>query len=689
MARPRSLQRSLVVNLCVNVVLLGAFMLGIALWTQEIIVKRATSRIIRDVQNRAVAGLASFDRGMVRVLELTESWLEDRWSGEWTETEFEQTLVPLLGAIPYLSSVMVADPSGNLYVLTQRPGEWRTMLFRPNEWGRQVRTRQWSETQRTPRQGWVESAYSVFTSPWFTFARGIQDKAGRRVPMKARLHVSDPRAVTATGVRGRIVSVAVTRHGGDFVVMAFQANLETATELARSLRRLDGGRDAILYGSPNRKENLIFLAVPNHPGAPTIEDAKRHLLRPPSELGGPVSDLVDYLFEQKEYILGEPARFSSGGEPWWGIIAELPPFADAVESMTHPRWLVVARSEAELLATIPNVIPWIIAVTLVIVTLAIWRAARLATTISRPIEELVDESRRMQRLDFEQERKFETDIVELGILGTAMDSMRRALWSYASVSEEERMADAIMRATLPISFPQPSGFQIEALRRPAAEPCGAVFDVIQAARSGPSTGRRKTARSQGGVDCLMLDPQGAGLEAAMLSAQLRAVFRAAVHAEVELGEIARAMDVLLREDLRNAGSVRAWFGDLNVDRATLSSISAGFETPLHYRAHGRRFAAASDAGSSLGGPEKGPPLRTATVKLSAGDIFVVASIGVIDALNTERERFGSARIETVIAEHASAPAAEILAHLETTLETFCEGAQAMADQTVLLIKREG
>ena len=42
--------------------------------------------------------------------------------------------------------------------------------------------------------------------------------------------------------------------------------------------------------------------------------------------------------------------------------------------------------------------------------------------------------------------RVETDIVELNILGQAMESMRRALRSYAAVSEEERIAEAITRA---------------------------------------------------------------------------------------------------------------------------------------------------------------------------------------------------------------------------------------------------
>ena len=79
---------------------------------------------------------------------------------------------------------------------------------------------------------------------------------------------------------------------------------------------------------------------------PGIEDARRYMLRPPAELGGPVSDLLDHLFELEEYTLGDPIRFVSAGKPWWGMARELFPVAGVVPTTSQPRWLLVARSEA-------------------------------------------------------------------------------------------------------------------------------------------------------------------------------------------------------------------------------------------------------------------------------------------------------------------------------------------------------
>ncbi len=663
-------------------------MLVIALWTQEIILERVASRVIRDVQDKAEFAIADINNTFWRTGQIAESWLSQRWSGEWSEPDFERLFVPLLRTAPVIASAIVASPEGDLYVLTRRQNAWRSTLLRPSEWGRQARIRRWSNDRPAIREGWAELDHSVYESPWLTFALGLYDALGPGAPLEARAYVGDPREFIATGDTGRIASVALTRADGQVAVLGLQVRTKEITEVMRGIRRPERGRDALLYGSPNSKQSLLFLGVPDDPRVPTLEQASRYLLRPPAELGGPISDLLDRLFELEEYTLGEPVRFTSGGEPWWGMAREVPTIAGFVETTAPPRWFVMANTEASLLAHVPNVFPWIVAATVLIVGLAVWRALRLAGSIGRPIEQLVDESRRMQRLSFEQEARVDTDIVELNILGRAIDSMRGALRSYAEGSEEERIAEAITRAALPPGFPRPPGYQIEAFRRPAEEADGAVFDVIARSESGRAKGRRKRVGSRESVACLMLDPRASGIEAAVLSAQLRAVFLAGARAGVDLEQIAVNVAAFLQEDLRDAAAVRAWFGELDAGDATLACHAAGFDTVLHYRAAERDCVPAGEVGPALGGAEKAKSPTLAKVKLAPGDIVAVASMGVVDALDAARQRFGSARIEALLAEHAGISAAEIAAQMEAALDAFCEGAHVMSDQTMLLIKRQ-
>ena len=124
-------------------------------------------------------------------------------------------------------------------------------------------------------------------------------------------------------------------------------------------------------------------------------------------------------------------------------------------------------------------------------------------------------------------------MVEIGILASTIEGMRRALRSYATISEETRIAEAIMRGTLSADLPRPEGFEIEALRRPADETGGEVFDVAL-----------RLGREREDTALLLLDPNGFGVEAAVLSAQLRAVFRAAVRTGTALDEVARQLGAL-------------------------------------------------------------------------------------------------------------------------------------------------
>jgi serine phosphatase RsbU (regulator of sigma subunit) len=661
-------------NLALIVVVFGLIMAGVT-WTA---VRFAARRASEAMTTQVVDGLARADEGFYQSVErifiLADFWVDRTWSGGFDTYEFDRTFPPLLLAFYEASSFYLALGSGDLYMISRDGERWVSWTVRPIAWGDRAIVRTWSDARPIPEERWVKLTFDVRDLPWFKGALALLPPANVPAPLANRVFSAPPAIAPATGNPGRAISMVRRTQLGDPMVFCFERSLDGLTAQLQRTRVLEDGTAAMLYGQPDRPPGLIYLGVPRSPELPDAAAADRFILEPVADLPGPIADFVAAVVGRGGYDSGTPLRFSSEGAAWWGLARRLE--TNAFDLPTSPTWVAAVVPEADLLRRLPNLTLALAAATSLALVLALIRALRLAGSYSRPVDQLVEQSRRMQRLDFDRPTEVQTNVVELGILASTIEGMRRALRSYATISEETRIAEAIMRGTLSADLPRPEGFEIEALRRPADEIGGEVFDV--APRLGEA--HEDTA-------LLLLAPPGFGVEAAVLSAQLRAVFRASVRAGTVLDAIAAQLEACLTQDLRDAGTVRAWLGFLDRDQARLLWLAAGLgANAVHLTPSGSvRVLAAADPPLGAHLPAGGRTVGSIT--LAPGDLLLLVSNGVLDALNRNRERFGLERVRGIAAAHAAETGAVLLATLDRELTSFCGDASAMADRTMLLVRR--
>ena len=75
-----------------------------------------------------------------------------------------------------------------------------------------------------------------------------------------------------------------------------------------------------------------------------------------------------------------------------------------------------------------------------------------------------------------------------------------------------------------------------------------------------------------------------------------------------------------------------------------------------------------------------------SVQLEPGDVVVIFSDGVSEALSAAGEEFGDARILECVQAHRSASPVEILDCLLQTVKRFCVGAVQSDDVTALVVQ---
>lgn len=676
---PFSFQRSLLLNLTLVVILLGLAMLATELVTSGHITKRLAKAQATNAIITAEERIVQFVEAVEVMIEVTTYRIrKGLFQGQWLPEDLDVYFQAVLASIPHVSGIILANADGDSYFLLRVGDAWKSRISRPETWGKRVRWREWTNTNPKRTESWREIDYDARRRPWYKGALAQIAEKGANVPARELVHWTRPYKFFTTKQPGVTGSVAVGTPDGSRFVLALDVLLEDVSEYTRNLRVGQSGMVFVLDGDPGTNDSVL-VGLPSDPRFREKADIQRYILRPPQELGGPVADFIADVTRPGHRDQGAPVEFHSGGEKWWGMVRRWDVLTD------HPLWVGMVISEEDLLRGVPDLTDWVIGLTALILLLGVMRSVQLSRIYSSPIEGLVHQSERMQRLNFEPSEPVRSNISEIRLMATTLERMRQALHSFSSIREDIRIARSIRRATIPEALPTLPGFQMEAWSEPSAEVGGESYDMVNfwTALRGAHRG---SAGQADGVAFLFFDAAGFGVNTAVKCSQLRAIFRTGVRLGVDLPNLAEQMDHYLRNDVPESGPVRAWFGLLDGHDSRLSSLCAGHETVLRYVAQEEGFLYLEGQSSALGGEEGIAIPHLQSVQLVRGDIISVVSDGVVDALSPVRERFGLDRIKQVITEHHQADATEIVEQLRQALTDFSSGSEADDDRTILLIK---
>ena len=149
--------------------------------------------------------------------------------------------------------------------------------------------------------------------------------------------------------------------------------------------------------------------------------------------------------------------------------------------------------------------------------------------------------------------------------------------------EEARITESIAQGSLPRVLPEVPGYEIGTFLSRVEEHGGDLYDAL--ARRGEG----KVGGAQDEVCFLLVDPSTQGLEAALMGAQLRTVFRAAVRSGQQLGAIERVLQDCLENDLSGLGGANLWIGELRPEENSFAFVTVGDVTVLHYIASEKRI----------------------------------------------------------------------------------------------------
>ena len=239
------------------------------------------------------------------------------------------------------------------------------------------------------------------------------------------------------------------------------------------------------------------------------------------------------------------------------------------------------------------------------------------------------------------------------------------------LEREQQVASEIQQRFLPAAAPIVEGYELQGISFPCYEIGGDYYDFIQ--------------REDGKLVVALGDVSGKGTSAALLMSSLHAAIHAQADTHDSIVETIEAVNKYLTESIPPNRFVTLFYTELDPKQGTLTFLNAGHNPPLIVHAGGTMEQLAS-GGLPLG-IMADAEFQEGRTKLHPGDVLVVYSDGVSEAVNPNGEEFGPTRLYEVVARNLDASASGIRDRIESALTKFCQGTPAADDITLVIVKR--
>jgi serine phosphatase RsbU (regulator of sigma subunit)/putative methionine-R-sulfoxide reductase with GAF domain len=234
------------------------------------------------------------------------------------------------------------------------------------------------------------------------------------------------------------------------------------------------------------------------------------------------------------------------------------------------------------------------------------------------------------------------------------------------------LARQIQTSFLPEACPEIPGYQIDALWQTAREVSGDFYDFV--------------ALTGGRFAITIADVSDKGIAAAMFMALSRTILRTMTIGKPTPREtVERANDVILA-DARSEMFVTVFHGVLDPQTHQFTYVNAGHNPPLFYRAAQKELTTLKEHGIALG-VMPNITLQEYCITFEPGDLLLMYTDGVTDAINTSEEEFGAERLADLVACNAHLAPDALIDEIARAVTDFAGEGAHFDDLTMIALKR--
>ncbi len=240
------------------------------------------------------------------------------------------------------------------------------------------------------------------------------------------------------------------------------------------------------------------------------------------------------------------------------------------------------------------------------------------------------------------------------------------------MEDELNIAREIQQGLLPEKLPTIPNFDIAALTISSKEVGGDYYDVI--------------TRTQDEYVLAIGDVSGKGTPAALLMANVQAALRALAPLCTSVAETTGQINDLTCSNTRGGSKFITFFwGILNAQTRQFWYTNAGHNPPYLLRKNGT-MEYLEEGGLILGIFRTTAPYAETLVTLLPGDVLVMYTDGVSEAMNQNNEQFTEEHLEAILKRSIDLSAKEIIQQIQKELEIHTQSTPQSDDITMLVLK---
>lgn len=242
---------------------------------------------------------------------------------------------------------------------------------------------------------------------------------------------------------------------------------------------------------------------------------------------------------------------------------------------------------------------------------------------------------------------------------------------FHQMREEVRLAAKIQNDLLPKKAPTIPGYDIAGVSIPAQLVGGDYFDFIP-------------VNDHHWAICLG-DVSGKGLPASLLMANLQATLRGQTFPDISPKECVIRSNRLLNQSTSDEKFVTLFYGLLDAKQHLLTFTNAGHDHPMLF-SRNQPIQRLRTGGIVLGIMD-GFPFEEESVLMEPGDVLVIYSDGICEAMNSARELFEEERLAEVVSKLINCSANAILDGIIAAAKKHAGGYPQSDDMTLIVLKR--
>ena len=245
------------------------------------------------------------------------------------------------------------------------------------------------------------------------------------------------------------------------------------------------------------------------------------------------------------------------------------------------------------------------------------------------------------------------------------------------VRRELEIARRVQLSFLPKDVPHIAGIDVATLCVPALEVGGDYYDFIDIGAGGNKLG------------VVIGDVSGKGIPAAFHMTLTKGFLKSQAKEDLSPKEILIRINELFYENVERNIFISMIFGVFDVSDGSFSFARAGHNPIIIRSTESNRVENLCPKGIALG-LEKGDifsrHIEERKISIRRGDVFVLYTDGISEAMNERKEEFGPERLEKIVGQRSHQSASEIMNHIQHEIHDFAGATEQHDDMTMIIVK---